>query len=170
MTATGQRARAQAADGGAQDVPLPAAVYGGTGLIPLVATAIAVWVVPAEWAGFALDVQLFYGATIISFLGAAHWGLALAGQGTRGDDRAACSWARLGYSVAPSLVAWLSLITVPAIGLVMQMASFVATFFVDAKTTRVGITPAWYPRLRKPLTIVAILCLGASLIRTAQGL
>jgi hypothetical protein len=151
-------------------VPLPAAVYGGTGLIPFVATALAVWAAPAGWDGLALDVQLFYGATIISFLGAAHWGLALAGQGARGDVAAACSWARLGYSVAPSLVAWVSLVTVPVIGVIMQMLSFAATFFVDAKTTRVGITPAWYPRLRRPLTIVAIICLGASLLRLAQGL
>ena len=159
----------------ATSVPLPAAVYGGTGLIPFVATAIAVWAAPPGWDGVALDIQLFYGATIVSFLGAAHWGLALAGQGTRGDVAAACSWARLGYSVAPSLVAWVSLITMqfiggPVIGVIMQMLSFVATFFVDAKTTRVGITPAWYPRLRRPLTIVAIVCLGASLLWLAQGL
>jgi hypothetical protein len=59
---------------------------------------------------------------------------------------------------------------VPVIGVIMQMLSFVATFFVDAKTTRVGITPAWYPRLRRPLTLVAVICLGASLLRLAQGL
>jgi hypothetical protein len=59
---------------------------------------------------------------------------------------------------------------VPVIGVIMQMLSFAATFFVDAKTTRVGIMPAWYPRLRRPLTIVAIICLGASLLRLAQGL
>lgn len=151
-------------------VPLPAAVYGGTGLIPLVVTAVAVWAAPGGWGGLALDVQLFYGATIISFLGAAHWGLALAGQGTRGDVAAACSWARLGYSVMPALVAWVSLIVVPVIGVILQMLSFAGTFFVDAKTTRLGITPAWYPRLRRPLTIVALICLGASLLRLAQGL
>jgi hypothetical protein len=150
-------------------VPKPAAYIGAAGLIPFVATALAVWFAPAGWAERALEIQLFYGAVIISFLGAAHWGLALAGQGTEGDEHRACTWPRLGYSVAPALVAWVSLITAPIVALGIQLASFLASFLVDFVTTRVRITPRWYPKLRGSLTLVALICQGATLYHLLQA-
>lgn len=150
-------------------VPKPAAYIGAAGLIPFVATAIAVWFAPAGWAERALEIQLFYGAVIISFLGAAHWGLALAGQGTEGDEHRACTWPRLGYSVAPALVAWVSLITAPIVALGIQLASFLASFVIDFVTTRVRITPRWYPKLRGWLTLVALICQGATLYHLLQA-
>jgi len=151
------------------DVPRPAAVYGGTGLIPLVVCALAVWLAPSGWDTFALNVQLFYGAVIISFLGAAHWGLALAGVGTDGDEQAACSWTRLGWSVAPALVGWVSLIVVPLVGLVMQILAFAAAYAADVRVVHAGLAPPWYPRLRRPLTAVAVIALGAPLLRVIWG-
>lgn len=146
-------------------VPRAAALYGAAGLIPFVVCALAVWVAPMPWNAFALDIQLYYGATILSFLGAAHWGLALAGYGTRGDASAACTPARLGWSVAPALVAWISLIMVPLVGVTAQIAAFAAVFFGDLKAVKLGLAPAWYPRLRKPLTVVVVIALGVSLLR-----
>lgn len=150
-------------------VPTPAAVYGAAGLVPFAVCAVLIWLLPHPWNGFALDVQLYYGATILSFLGAAHWGLALAGQGTGGDSRAACSWIRLGWSVAPALVAWISLIMVPLIGVITQILAFAALFFGDLRAVRLGLAPGWYPRLRRPLTAGVVLCLGAALIRVLSG-
>lgn len=159
------RAAARSAPRPGREIPRPAAWYGGAGLIPLVVPAIAIWLVPPPWDGFVLDLQLFYGAAIVSFLGAVHWGLALAGVGTRGDEQEACSWTRLGWSVAPALVAWLSLVMVPLVGLVTQILAFAVTYFADAHATRIALAPPWYPRLRRPLTVVAIVALGASLAR-----
>jgi len=141
-------------------VPRPAAVYGGTGLIPFAACAALVWVLPPGWANFALNALLGYGAVILSFLGAAHWGLALAGS-------AAPGWGRLGWSVTPALVAWVSLLLVPLIGLGVQIVAFVAAFFADIRAVRAGIAPAWYPRLRKPLTVIVVACLAAAAARVS---
>lgn len=146
-------------------VPRAAALYGAAGLIPFVACALAVWLAPMPWNAFALDIQLYYGAAILSFLGAAHWGLALAGYGARGDSAAGCTPARLGWSVAPALVAWLSLIMVPLVGVTAQIIGFAAVFFGDLRAVKLGLAPAWYPRLRKPLTVVVLIALGVSLLR-----
>lgn len=155
-------------------VPIPAAVYGGGGLVPFVATAVAAWVVPTPWITAAIFIQLAYGATILSFLGAAHWGLALAGQGRNGDSVAASTWTRLGLSVVPALIAWASLI--PALvprwldaAILVQMVTFAGVFLGDLRAVRDGLAPAWYPSLRKPLTVVVILALGASLLRMLRG-
>jgi hypothetical protein len=67
--------------------------------------------------------------------------------------------------VAPALVAWLSLIMVPLVGLVTQILAFVVTYFADAWTVRQQLAPPWYPRLRRPLTAVAVAALGASLLK-----
>jgi len=149
---------------GRAGVPWPAAVYGGAGLIPFAALAVLVWVLPPGWANRALDLLLGYGAVILSFLGAAHWGLALAGAG---GDRTEQSWQRLGWSVTPALVGWVSLALVPLAGLILQLAGFTAAFFADIRAVRLGIAPAWYPRLRRPLTVVVLICLGAAAVRIA---
>jgi len=146
-------------------IPRPAAVLGATGLIPFVACAVGVWALSPRWASLALDVQLYYGAAILSFLGAVHWGTALAGLGAGGDSRAACTWTRLGWSVAPALVAWASLVMVPLIGVIAQILGFTAVFFGDLTAVRQGLAPGWYPRLRRPLTAVVVAALGASLLR-----
>ena len=143
-------------------VPRPAAVYGGAGLVPFAALAVLVWVLPPGWANRALDLLLGYGAVILSFLGAAHWGLALAGAG---GARAETGWRRLGWSVTPALLGWVSLALVPLAGLVLQLAGFTAAFFADIRAVRLGIAPGWYPRLRRPLTIVVLLCLAAAASR-----
>jgi hypothetical protein len=157
-------------DSAARRVPLPAAVYGGGGLIPFVATAIAAWMIEPVLSPWAVFAQLAYGTAILSFLGAAHWGLALAGQGAGGDSRAASTWRRLGLSVLPAVVAWASLLVAMAPqfqvwALLLQIGAFVALFFGDLRAVRLGLAPVWYPRLRKPLTIVVVLALAVSLAR-----
>lgn len=148
-------------------VPRPAAVYGAAGLIPFVAAAVAVWVLPGGWKTNALYVQLAYGATILSFLGAVHWGLALAGRGTGGDVAAACTWRRLGLSVVPALIGWVSLTLAPLLGALVQLVAFAGLMLADGAATRQGLLPPWYPRVRKPLTLVVMLSLAAAIARAS---
>lgn len=155
--------RPQGRDAGG--VPLAASAYGYAGLIPFVACAVAAWFLGPPWNSYAFEFQIRYGATILSFLGAVHWGLALAGTGIGGDARAACTWSRLGWSVAPALVAWISLLMYPAVALTAQILAFAAVFFGDVRAVRAGLAPAWYPRLRRPLTAIVIVSLGAMLLR-----
>lgn len=149
-----------------QRAPRPAAAYAAAGLIPFLACAVLVWILPHPWNAFALDVQLYYGAVVLSFLGAVHWGLAMAGTGAGKDGAAAaCSWTRLGWAVAPAIVGWLSVVMVPLVGLVTQILAFTAAFFGDVRAARLGFAPPWYARLRRPLTALVLVCLGAALLR-----
>ena len=147
---------------GERAIPRPAAVYGGAGLIPFAAGALAVWLAPAGWDARALDATLAYGTAILSFLGAVHWGLALAGAGTNGDSRAACTWPRLGWAITPALLGWLALLLVPLLGAAVLIAGFAAAASVDLRAVRAGLMPAWYGALRKLLSVGAIVCLAVA--------
>jgi len=138
-------------------VPLPAAVLGGGGLVPFAVGALGLWLAPVPWDTFAFNALMYYAAVILSFLGAVHWGLALA-AGT-------ADWTRLGWGVAPALVGWVALLIAAPVGLLVLIAAFVAHYWVDARAAAAGLAPPWYPRLRRPLTIGAVLALGSALIR-----
>ena len=96
------------------------------------------------------QVLLSYGAIILSFMGAIHWGAGM----VREPDR---SWP---YAVAvlPALFAWgfwgLSLLNPAATPLVMVALAlgFVGLLIFDVMRAAAGDFPAWYPRLRLILT------------------
>lgn len=145
------------------DIPPAALWLGYAGLIPFVAGAMAVWSGSGEWAAFALRAQILYGVVILSFMGAVHWGLAIAEYGS--DDGSEPAWGRLGVSVTPALLAWFATFLVAWAALLVLIVCFVGLFFFDVRETRAGRAPAWYPRLRRPLTIIVVLSLAASLAR-----
>jgi hypothetical protein len=93
---------------------------------------------------------LAYGATIISFLGAIHWGL------TMMEDSP--SMVRLVWGVIPSLAAWLSLIFSTHVGLAIESLVLWACFWMDYKTYPRFNLSAWL-KLRFVLTLVASLSL-----------
>lgn len=130
------------------------------GLLPFLATAAATWLASPRWALYAVETQLWYAATILSFLGAVHWGLAFAGYGQGGP-----TWWRLGWGVTPSLIAFAGLLLAPGIAAALYIIAFAAAYFVDMRTVRAGLAPLWYPSLRRPLTAVVLICLTASLLR-----
>lgn len=140
------------------DVPAPARTLGFAGLIPFLAAALGVWVAPLGWNLLALDIQLAYGAVILSFMGAVHWGLAMAG----GSE--AMNYQRLGWSVLPALLGWLALLLNPGLGLMLMAAGFAGVYFGDLRSIAAGNTPAWYQALRKPLTIIVIATLLSSFL------
>ncbi|WP_026988765.1 DUF3429 domain-containing protein [Fodinicurvata fenggangensis] len=146
-------------------LPRPALVLGFAGLLPFVAGSLAVWFLPMGWNDYALFIQMAYAAVILSFLGAIHWGLALAGTGTEGSDRDALTWKRLGWSVVPALLGWFALVMTPVPGLILMILSFFGILQGDVLAVRRGQAPVWYIALRRPLTAAVILCLGLSLIR-----
>lgn len=137
-------------------VPRPALYLGFAGLLPFLASTLAVWLAPFRWNLAALDIQLAYGAVILSFMGAVHWGLAMAG------GRDSLTYERLGWSVAPALLGWLALLMNPVLGLFLLAAGFAAVYLGDLRSIAAGNTPAWYRALRKPLTIIVILTLAST--------
>jgi hypothetical protein len=122
------------------------------GLLPFVAGLGAValgW----TWAGFALAA---YGAAILSFLGAVHWGLALADPSGPGAAE------RLAWGVVPSLWAWLALLLPVSSALPVLGAGLLATAALESVATRRGLVPGAYLRLRWVLSGVAAASLFAA--------
>ncbi len=149
------------------EAPRPAVWLGFAGLIPFAAGAVAVWALPQGWNDFAQFIQMAYAACILSFMGAVHWGLAMAGTGTgaHGDSFAGMTWQRAGGSVIPPLLGWIALVMAPLPGLILLIASFVGLFWADLHAIRLGQAPTWYLPLRKALTIGVVVFLGASAMR-----
>ena len=141
-------------------VPAAAARLGAAGALPFLATAVAVWLLDSPYDFYALEIQRTYAACILSFMGAVHWGLAMAAAPERP------SAARLAASVLPCLIAWVALLLVPWLGLIVLILTFAGLFFYDLRAAAAGLTPAWYPNLRRPLTAAVILSLGVTLFRT----
>ena len=137
---------------GGPNVPDAARWLGGLGAIPFVSLALAGSLLEAGMRAQAVYALAVYGAVILSFLGGIQWGLAIAT-----DDG---SLRRLGLSVVPPLVAWAGLLLPLAQGMILLAISFACVLLVDLQASRAGEAPAWYPKLRWPLTIAA----AASLI------
>jgi hypothetical protein len=130
--------------------------YGG--LIPFVSLALAVWIADPAYRAFIGFALLGYGAVIASFLGAIHWGLVMC-------DAAYQSLALLGWGVAPSLLAWIALMTSPIPGLFVIAGLLWACFAVDRVVYPRFQAQAWLP-MRLTLTWVA----SASCIVGAMGI
>lgn len=136
-------------------LPFPALWLGLGGLIPFAAcTAVALGAGP--FAGLAEDALLAYGAAILAFLGAVHWGLALAAPGD-----AAAARTRLVLGVVPSLIAWVALIAPNWIGFGVLVAGFAATWAAEEAGARAGRLGAAYLWLRRGLTLAVVAMLSA---------
>jgi hypothetical protein len=98
---------AAAAKPGAASAKLPAAVawLGYGGLVPFVAFC-AGSLLGGAHADLSRAALFSYGAVILSFVGALHWGIALAAPGLATRQRAAL----FAWSVLPALLAWPSLL------------------------------------------------------------
>lgn len=141
--------------------PTAAAWLGGLGAIPFVALATAAHAFRGPVQMQCVHALFTYGATIISFLGGVHWGLAISPE--RSTSQAALKgWLIL--SVIPSLAGWTALLFPPVTGMIILSASFLAMLWIDLRATRVGQAPAWYPRLRTPLTGLVVASLVAGVL------
>jgi hypothetical protein len=125
---------------------------GYAGLVPFVASALALWVAPVRLHGFVLYSLLTYSAVILSFMGAIHWGLAMRDEGVS-------SPLQLGLSVVPPLVGWVALALSPTMSFVVLIIAFSVLYVADTRAARRGWAPSWYPRLRLPLTVIVVLSL-----------
>lgn len=106
--------------------------------------------------------QLGYGATIISFLGAIHWGLEWAGFG--GEQ----GYKRYAIGVVATAVAWPTLLLSAEVGLITQFLAFTFLYYTDVRAARAGWAPRWYGIYRFVLTFVVGASIVASLIGRGQ--
>lgn len=138
-------------------VPRAAIVLGAAGVVPFAASAAIVLAggVAAPLAQLAI---LTYGAVILAFLGGVHWGLALRDP--------APQTGLLVAGVVPSLVGWAGVLIGGGLGLALLILGFLGVLALDGQLARAGTAPAWYPRLRLPLTAAVVACLLVAAVRS----
>ncbi|KAL4945383.1 hypothetical protein BDV06DRAFT_209491 [Aspergillus oleicola] len=104
-------------------------------------------------------IQVGYGAVILSFLGAIHWGLEWAGYGGRFGYR------RYAAGVIAPAVAWPTLLLPVEHALITQFLAFTFLYYNDARASVKGLAPQWYSMYRFVLTFIV----GASIVATLVG-
>jgi hypothetical protein len=124
-----------------------AALWSGyAGVIPFAVCLLGVLLAPdVEWRARAQQAAIDYGAVILSFIGALHWGLALGGK-LRGDGRTIFA------SVLPSMVAALALGLVGQRALALLVIGFGLFWLYEHHQLRDRL-PADYLRMRRNLTL-----------------
>jgi hypothetical protein len=144
-------------------IPALPLALGLAGLAPFIALALAVALQHREIAGVdAAAALLAYGAAILSFLGGAHWGLAL---------RHPSPTIRNGLYVmamVPPLWAWAALLLGGASGLALLAAGLALHGGLDGVRATRFAAPRWYPRLRLLLAALATIATVAAAVVIAS--
>lgn len=103
------------------------------------------------------DALYAYGAIILSFIGALHWGLAMSLPELTERQRSA--W--FAWSVVPALIAWPAVLFSPPLAAPLLVVGFIAHYLQDRRLARQATLPGWYLPLRLRLSSVAVVCLIA---------
>lgn len=133
--------------------------YGG--LVPFVVGTALAWMAEGDGQAAVVRAVVVYAVSILSFIGAIHWGRILAARDGAGRDGGTSGPAWLAWGVAPSLLGWgatllPSGLTVPAL-----ILSFLLAWAVDRSAAADGRYPRWFGTLRTRLSIVVCLSLAA---------
>ncbi|KAB8304726.1 hypothetical protein EYC80_004083 [Monilinia laxa] len=162
-----------------REVPKESLIIGAAGVLPFAATSASTvylaydinhahatgqgMLFSPETAHQLLDyitpIQVGYGAVIISFLGAIHWGLEYAGYGGHHSYR------RYMIGVVSPAVAWSTIFMPIEYALISQFTAFTLLYFTDARATVRGWCPPWYSTYRFVLTFIV----GASIVASLVG-
>jgi len=138
--------------------PMPRSVawLGYGGLLPFLVLAPASLFDPHHamiWS----DALFAYGAVILTFVGALHWGFAMTLTDLSASQRTRC----FVWSVVPALLAWSAFLFSPMLASVLLVTGFLTHYWQDRFLIAASPLPAWYLPLRFRLTSVACLCLTA---------
>jgi hypothetical protein len=150
--------------------------YGG--LLPFAGLTLLAWAAPPAVARAAVVAQVGYGAVILAFVGALHWGRSLADSGARGEARAegralpGDGGRLLVWSVLPSLWAWGASLLAPRPGLIVLATGLALAWAVDRHLYAADRARPWHAgflRLRATLSAVAVSALLLSAAAPAAG-
>ncbi|MGN2406720.1 DUF3429 domain-containing protein [Pseudomonas syringae] len=135
-------------------LPKHVSLLGYGGLLPFIFLALLI--------PFSLDYRALiaialvnYGAVILSFVGALHWGFAMTVQ----DMSAKQSRDRFIWSVIPALIGWVATLLPMPLGCLLLVIGLVAHLRQDRQLSGVMSLPAWYLPMRLRLTLVGSVCL-----------
>lgn len=161
------------------NVPKPVLTVGLAGTIPYLGTSLATIILAREASyasvgtapsGYSLEeilsalhhvehIQITYGAIILSFLGALHWGMEFAKLG--GEQ----GYKRLMLGIVPVLFAWPTTFLTHGVALATQWVGFTGAWFLDQRASQLGWTTSWYSTYRFYLSVIV----GFSIIGTLAG-
>lgn len=117
-----------------------------------------------HWLDLLEPIQLGYGALIISFLGAIHWGLEYA---EKAPSQPRTNFRYTMGVVAPA-VAWPTLMLPAEWALTCQFLAFTMLYFADARAASRGWAPQWYGTYRFVLTFIVGSAIFVSLLGRAK--
>lgn len=140
-----------------REPPPHVAWLGYGGLLPFVGLAVLAGADAARapaWSGALVG----YGAVILGFVGALHWGFAMCASGLDpAAQRRAFVW-----SVVPALIAWTAIVLGGSAAPLILVLGFALHLAQDHRLAGPARLPAWFLPLRWRLTLVASLCLLAN--------
>jgi hypothetical protein len=156
------------------ELPSIVRILGYAGLIPFIGLAFMVQLADSPNDMIALESLVAYGAVIVSFLGALHWGACFKtiGESTQNRwlDHSVWIW-----GIMPALIAWLAIHIFIPLALLLLAATLVVQRVIDQNTYRYYFTSpdtaSAFLTMRTHLTVVAAICLIwaglTSLVRNA---
>jgi hypothetical protein len=161
-------------------LPMLAVILGAGGLIPFIGCAMGIITLSPWWVHVSLFGLIGYGACILSFLGAVHWGIELshptdptlvhggtdlsaAGSRAASTRLLSVHYARLSLGVIPALIGWVALLALSfglaSVAIAILIAGFVAVLIVETQASRLGLLPYGYIWLRYVLSAIVIVLL-----------
>ncbi len=135
-------------------LPNTVAWLGYGGLFPCVALALVSLLDRSQILPWR-EALLAYGAVILSFVGALHWSFGMTLPDLSPRQRHLC----FAWSVAPALLAWVTLLIPPTEASALLVVGFLMHYWQDRRLVSLARLPAWYLPLRLRLTSVACLSL-----------
>lgn len=150
------------------------------GAVPFLALAAVVLLDPLD-SPTAIEVLISYGAVILSFVGAVHWGFALRDSAhpvngvpltpaVLGSERQL-----LAFGVVPALIGWVALsamlhFSAPGLALFLLLAGFFVTIVVETIGRGRGVVAANYLALRWAVSVVVLVTLLVVLFAVLSGM
>ncbi|MGY3448560.1 DUF3429 domain-containing protein [Bradyrhizobium sp. USDA 4353] len=143
-------------------IPTPMRILGLGGLIPFVGLAAVVIAGQEPSRLMAVHAQIAYGAVILSFLGAVHWGLAV-------QMPAMADWWRMAWGVTPALLGWVALLLPATSSLILLTAALLVALIVDELCFGGDDRRSWFLKLRRLLSVGAMASMFATFIAVLFG-
>lgn len=150
------------------------------GLVPFLLIALVILFDPLA-SQVAIEVLISYGAVVLSFIGAVHWGFALRDVahpiGSEPLTPAALGYERqlLTFGVVPALMGWIALLAMihfnaPGLAIFLLLTGFFITIVVETIGKGRGIVASNYLALRWGVSIVVLITLLVVLFAVLSGM
>ena len=144
-------------------IPTDSLIFGYGPMLPLVAAALATWLLPVPWPQAAARLAVVWGALILSFIGGVRRGFGFA-------TPQASTTAELVAAVAYVTIAGLALLVQPpGRALLLLAAGYVLAALLDRRAALRGDAPRHFARLRPPQLLIGAAGLAACALIPPPG-